>query len=89
MPSFKLLPGNRLSRSVLSNRNDAAEPILPKRESERTRFRSIFVKRDSAFVIAKVNWFWAIRGASYFRDESPWKNVISTAAAPMPEGSKD
>ncbi len=80
MPSFKLLPGNRLSRSeaanliaapesiagasispkwerlsrsVPSNRNDFAAPILPKRESERTNFRSILVKRDSAFVIAK------------------------------------
>ncbi len=54
MPSFELLPEDRLSRSVLSNRIDAVEQILPKREYERTVCRrAILENRDSAFVIAK------------------------------------
>ncbi len=59
MPSFELLPGNRLSRSVATNLIAAPESIagasnLPKRELERTNLLlPIFGNRDSAFVIAK------------------------------------
>jgi hypothetical protein len=59
MPSFKLLPGDRLSRSEAANLIAALESIagasnLPKRELERTSLLlPIFGNRDSAFVIAK------------------------------------
>ncbi len=59
MPSFELLPGNRLSRSVATNLiaapgSIAGASISPKRELERTNFLfPIFGNRDSAFVIAK------------------------------------
>ncbi len=59
MPSFELLPGNRMSRSEAANLIAAPVSIagasnLPKRELERTNLLlPILVNRDSAFVIAK------------------------------------
>ncbi len=93
MPSFELLPGNRLSRSVATNLiaapgSIAGASISPKRELERTNLLPpILVNRDLAFVIAKGKLVLGENvGSNVISGQSPWKNEKFTAAVPHSEG---